>query len=131
MIIPMLRIPSHVNVILTFFLFWQDPSQHGFKTHACTYRGSSIIVMTRSKKCSPIIKIPIIEELLLYYRWNFLLIPTIHKNNFCSRQKYPRLLGMPLPSVSHAGHKYLSYSGIGATFHTVFQFFWFSKNFSL
>ena len=31
-------------------------------------------------------------------------VHTIHKNEFCSRQKYPRLLDMPPSSVSHAGH---------------------------
>ena len=50
-------------------------------------------------------------------------VHTIHKNEFCSRQKYPRLLDMPPSSVSQAGHNYSIYSGIEATFHTVFQFF--------
>ena len=52
---------------------------------------------------------------------------TIHKKDFCSREKYPNLLDIPSNSVFQAGYKYEIHSEIEATIQEIFQFFIFLR----
>ena len=69
----------------------------------------------------------LMTQLLHSLCWVF----TIHKKNICSRQKYPRLLGMLPCPVFHAGHDYQLHFKIEATFHALFHFFYYSFIFFL
>ena len=51
--------------------------------------------------------------------------PTIHKKDFCLRQKYPSFRDILSSLVCHAGHKYPIHFAIEATFQVPFQLFHF------